>query len=148
MTQECYRQAATPQVTMVNGEIVLDPSSLSYSAPSTPRQEIVEVVHEEKNENLVDKNVKRKRKGIPKQWTQQEEELLYEVSFCFTRELSQPYANIAIAIQGTWAGLPQNQRVYTRSWCQEHPEEVWQGMQVESVQDCRGIQAMIYCIYM
>lgn len=71
---------------MVNGEIVLDPSSLSYSAPSTPRQEIVEVVHEEKNENLVDKNVKRKRKGIPKQWTQQEEELLYEVSFCFTRE--------------------------------------------------------------
>ncbi|CDH52217.1 predicted protein [Lichtheimia corymbifera JMRC:FSU:9682] len=72
-------QVATPQVTMVNGEIVLDPSSLSYSAPSTPRQEIVEVVHEEKNENLVDKNVKRKRKGIPKQWTQQEEELLYEL---------------------------------------------------------------------
>lgn len=65
---------------MVNGEIVLDQSSLAYTAPSPPPEEVVEVVHEG-HDNLVDKNVKRKCKGNPNAWTRQEEELLYEVSF-------------------------------------------------------------------
>ncbi|KAI7873774.1 hypothetical protein K492DRAFT_211943 [Lichtheimia hyalospora FSU 10163] len=71
-------QGAAPQVTMVNGEIVLDPSSLEYSAPSIPPHEIVEVVHEG-NESLIDKSVRRTRKNVVKPWTQQEEELLYEL---------------------------------------------------------------------
>ena len=83
MTKYFIRQGAAPQVTMVNGEIVLDPSSLEYSAPSTPPHEIVEVVHEG-NESLIDKSVRRTRKNVVKPWTQQEEELLYEV-ICVTK---------------------------------------------------------------